>query len=67
MRNIGAKYFAAMMLLENASLKMILTGTPLHTAPKVSDRVRQLLITNWLIRPGHLILGTSPQHTPFSL
>jgi TATA-binding protein-associated factor len=37
-RNIGTKQWAALELLDLAQVKILLTGTPLHTAPKVRTR-----------------------------
>ncbi|KAF8871323.1 P-loop containing nucleoside triphosphate hydrolase protein [Infundibulicybe gibba] len=34
MRNIGTKFHSALRILQQASLKLLLTGTPLLTAPK---------------------------------
>jgi hypothetical protein len=37
MRNLGVKYYSALRIFKQAKLKVILTGTPLVTAPKVSS------------------------------
>lgn len=39
MRNPGNKHLATLRLLEQARIKLIMTATPLHTAPKVRSRV----------------------------
>jgi hypothetical protein len=36
LRNIGTKYYAGLKLLQQATVKILLTGTPLHTGFKVS-------------------------------
>lgn len=39
MRNAGNKHFSALKLLERATVRMIMTATPLHTSSKVSYAV----------------------------
>lgn len=36
MRNIGVKYYAALRALMQASIKVVLTATPLLTSPRVN-------------------------------
>ncbi|KAF5331786.1 hypothetical protein D9758_018091 [Tetrapyrgos nigripes] len=36
-RNLGARYYSVLALMQKAYVKLGLTGTPLHTSPKASD------------------------------
>ena len=42
-RNVGPKHFAALSLLMQAHLRLVLTATPLHTSTKVSLVLHQCI------------------------
>jgi hypothetical protein len=66
MRNIGAKYYAALRLGQLSLVKLVMTATPLQTSPKASERTGLFDGQLTSSAAGHPLIGSDRWDPAFS-